>query len=521
MVTAVLAAAVIVFVLATLPPEPVDVDVSGADADLLKRTVAGAYHIHTTRSDGGGDKRGVAAAAHRAGLQFAIFADHGDATRQPDPPEYIDGVLCIDGVEISTNSGHYVAFDMPASPYPLGGDAAAVVEDVRRLGGFGVVAHPDSAKPDLAWGDWTAPIDGIEWLSIDSEWRDESRARIARALADYMFRPAPAIASILDRPELTLKRWTTISEARPVVALASVDAHGGVRRRADSAGALDLGVSYEASFRTLSNRVVLARAPSGNAADDARLLLDGIRAGRVYTVVDAVATPAVFDFDPASPRWVTPAGAQIERKGSPAAPYYEVQLRGAPGSPAVPWLLTNVVYARRPPAPVAAAPETSGTGVELKADWHVEKSPASVGEIAASAEGIALAYRLGPPPASNQFVALVTELRQLPAFDAVVFDASASKPMRVSVQLRFPNGDARWVKSVYLDQTRREVAVRTAEMAGADRPGVAMPSPASARSLLFVVDLTNAVPGDAGSFTITKVRTALTTASAQSPAAPR
>ena len=64
------------------------------------------------------------------------------------------GVLCLDAVEISTNSGHYVAIGLPQAPYRLGGDAAAVVEDVRRLGGFGIIAHPDSAKRELAWRDW-------------------------------------------------------------------------------------------------------------------------------------------------------------------------------------------------------------------------------------------------------------------------------------------------------------------------------------------------------------------------------
>ena len=152
------------------------------------------------RSDGSGDRAAVAAAASRAGLAFVILTDHGDATRTPDPPAYVDGVLCIDAVEISTSGGHYVALGLGPAPYPLGGAPSAVVEDVARLGGVGFAAHPDSARPELAWTDWTAPIDGLEWLSADSEWRDESRSRLARVLFDYAVRPGPALASILDRP---------------------------------------------------------------------------------------------------------------------------------------------------------------------------------------------------------------------------------------------------------------------------------------------------------------------------------
>jgi hypothetical protein len=119
-------AAILFYLLATLPPRPVRVSLEGVDPDLARRTVAGAYHVHTNRSDGAGTKADVAAAARRAGLDFAIITDHGDGTRPPDPAAYLDSVLVIDAVEISTNGGHYVALGLPQTPYPLAGDAAAV-----------------------------------------------------------------------------------------------------------------------------------------------------------------------------------------------------------------------------------------------------------------------------------------------------------------------------------------------------------------------------------------------------------
>ena len=112
----------------------------------------------------------------------------------------------LDGVEISTDEGHYVALDMPRAPYPLGGAADAVVEDVARLGGFGIAAHPDSPKPALRWTNWSVPVDGIEWLNTDSEWRSEPRRKLARAGLAYFFRSGPAIAMLLDRPSA---RWTS------------------------------------------------------------------------------------------------------------------------------------------------------------------------------------------------------------------------------------------------------------------------------------------------------------------------
>ena len=218
MAAAVLAAAFL-FVLLPLPPSAL------VFADPPSSTAIGSFHVHTNRSDGSGTPDEVAAAAARAGLNFIVLTDHGDGTREPEPPQYRSGVLVIDGVELSTQTGHYIALGLPRTPYPLRGEARDVVEDVRRLGGFGVVAHADSAKPALRWHDWNVPFDAMEWLNADTEWRDEGRGHLLRALARYPFRPAETLASLLDRPEITLQRWDALTQTRPVVALAGADAH--------------------------------------------------------------------------------------------------------------------------------------------------------------------------------------------------------------------------------------------------------------------------------------------------------
>ena len=279
-----------------VPPAPPRLE-SAAWDDIARRTVAGAYHVHSTRSDGAADKPAIASAAARAGLRFLILTDHGDATRPPDPPVYMEGVLCLDAVEISTDDGHYVALDMPRSPYPLGGAAAGVVEDVARLGGFGIAAHPDSPKESLRWTDADAPIDGIEWLNGDSEWRNDSRARLWRAAAGYLFRPGPALTMLLDRPA-TLDRWDHLTSSRRIVGLAGLDAHGGIGRRMEDGSRSNIpGIpSYVASFSSFSLHAELERPWSGDAPADARALFAAIRGGRVYTVIDGIARNGLLDF---------------------------------------------------------------------------------------------------------------------------------------------------------------------------------------------------------------------------------
>lgn len=543
LLTAALAAAVLLLVLAaTLPPAPLTAT-GAAGRDLLPRTLPGAYHVHTTVSDGSADRRTIAAAASRVGLRFVIFTDHGDGTREPAAPEYVDGVLCIDGVEISTDQGHYVALDMPASPYPLGGAAAAVAEDVRRLGGFGVAAHPDSPKEALRWTDWSVPIDGIEWLNADSEWRDESWLDLLRTPFHYLVRPGPALARLLDRPDATLARWDWMSAVRPLVGLAAHDAHGGLGRgwNEDGESRVEMPVpSYGASFRTFAVRVVVDRAPSGHAAADARLLLDAVRAGRVFTAIDALASPAWLEF-----RAVVPAGAAMgdsvpyergsrlratsaltsgstiallcngrevaasstgEVEGEPPGPgacRVEVRLERSPGTPAVPWIVSSPIHLQ----PARSQPFASDTLLETvplgDAAWVVESDPESKATLDRGAAGFTLGFQLRSGARGNQYVAAVTPIAPLTEYQQVVFTAETDRPMRVSVQLRL-GAEERWVRSVYLEREPRRIAVPFSTF----RPvaGTAPPLESGrTSSLLFVVDLTNARPGHYGTLRVTDV----------------
>ena len=237
--------------LAPLPARPL-----GALPPGLSIPVRGAFHIHTNRSDGTGTPDQVATAAAAAGLKFVILTDHDDGSHEVDKPQYRNGVLCIDAVEISTGGGHVVGLDLPRSSYPLGGEARDVLEDIRRLGGFAIAAHPGSPKPELRWTDWNVPIGGLEWLNGDSEWRDESPWLLVRALFTYPVRRTESVATLLDRPDAVLRQWDTLTQTRRVVGLAAADAHARIGLRTmgepyDTGASLHLP-EYEDSFRAFS-----------------------------------------------------------------------------------------------------------------------------------------------------------------------------------------------------------------------------------------------------------------------------
>jgi hypothetical protein len=561
-----------------LPPAARTLDVTAWPSDAPP-VLRGAFHIHTTRSDGTGTMDEVARTAARAGLDFVIFTDHGDGTRAPEPPVYRAGVLALDGIEISTTGGHYLALDLPQTPYPLGGEPRDVVEDVARLGGLGIVAHPDSAKPELRWRDWTAPVDGLEWLNADSEWRDRPWSRLGRALLTFPMRGPETLAALVGRPVQTLNRWDTLQARRRLVALAGADAHarvgfGSASDPYESRPVLKVP-SYETSFRAFSVHAVLdhdgtraagrdptdGAAANGEASEEGARLLAAIREGRIYTVIDGLATPGRLDFSAASgaagarlgqrlvtdgavrfrARTLAPPGAEIIllRNGEPvhAAPApeltydaapgeaawrIEVRIPGAAGS-AVPWILGNPIYVVPPeivPAPPVVPPRlppaieqrllSGPAGGEQDAGWTAEQDETSRAELRREADGVQLAYALGESRLGGPYAAAVAPLAPagLARLDRVSFRARADRPMRISVQVRLPDGPdgQRWQRSVYLDAEPREVTVFFDEMTPAGRTDSRRPAPERADSLLFVVDTTHTRPGASGTVHLERVR---------------
>ena len=237
--------------------------------------------------------RRVTRATAAAGLQFVIVTDHGDGTRAPDLPDYRNGVLYIDAVEISTQDGHVVALDLPKTPYPLAGEGRDVVDDIHRLGGFAIAAHPGSAKPELRWTAWDAPVDGIEWLNADSEWRDERPWTLARALDDLSVSTATgagAAARSSRAGHSSLGRALSTASCRRHRRGRCACARGYPPRSASRTTAPARCISRRMPLPSASSRSHCPTSSlTGVAAADARRVLDAIRAGAVYSTIDALA----------------------------------------------------------------------------------------------------------------------------------------------------------------------------------------------------------------------------------------
>jgi hypothetical protein len=550
--TAALVAAVVVLVVVSLPPASLTLETSFSDG-----TVPGIIHVHTSRSDGLSSPDDVAAAAARAGLKFVVLTDHGDATRTPDPPVYRSGVLCLDAVELSTTEGHYLAIDMPPAPYPLAGDARGVVADVKRLGGFGIVAHPNSPKPALAWSDWDAPFDAIEWLNPDTSWRVKvrqpgwrSRWNVVAAVAGYPIRSPETIARLLGNTALGVDRWESFAHARRVVLLAGADAHAKLALAnvdpGDNSFALPIP-GYEASFRTMSLHVQSDRPLTGDAVRDATTIVQGLRRGHVYTAIDGLASPPAFQFTATNARGTAHEGDQLEaggpvtlhvRNNAPSsfltvlwrddkpiatvsdqadimqpvadeAAIYRAEILTPRDRGSVPWIISNPIYVGMTfSAPVMqdrkpvseSRPLFDGRTVSR---WRIELDRTSEAVLdAAPVVGGAeqrMRYGLSSGASAGQYTALAVELPggAAPA-DRLAFTARADHPLRLSVQFRMLGRGDRWERSVYIDEVARDHTVYFDDVKPIGVTGMPYPAANDIHDILFVVETTHTKPGSSG-----------------------
>jgi len=561
-VTAALVAAVTAFVTSTLPPKHLSLaDPAPDDA------IAGIIHVHSIRSDGRGTPDEIAEAAAQAGLKFVVITDHGDGTRTPEPPAYRRGVLCLDAVEISTSGGHYIALDMPASPYPLGGEARDVVEDVKRLGGFGIVAHPDSPKEELRWREWTAPFDALEIVNLDTAWRQRAagaswrqKLDLAARLISYPIRPVESIASLVE-PSTIWEQWTTLARRRHLVTLPGADAHARVGWRTTGdpvTGGVSAPLpSYVASFRTLSVHVRAERALTGNAGVDARMIIRAIRAGHVYSAIEGAASPSSFDFTATNEHGTVHAGDELSAAGpltlhvrSNAPPgftttvwdgativsgdhheqdfsvevpesnagsgVYRAEIRATGRLQALPWIISNPIYVRVPTFNVAGGPAAGAATSSLAlfdgrslTGWNVEQDPTSLGAVNVVETGTtrqpALRWRFGlsSGASAGQFVALIADLTHGAASSDRVTFTIRSE-RPMRVSVQLRTERDRWQRSVYVEAFNREQTVLFDDLRPAGPTASDKPPLADVRSLLFVVDTTNTKPGASGRIWITE-----------------
>ena len=254
-------------------------------------------HVHSTYSDGTADHEQLARHARAAGIDALLCADHNSWPKQEEG--WRKGCLILVGEEIHAPSrpleNHLLVFGADAPMAPHAEDTQRLLDAVREHGGLAFLAHPYERsgayanEPEINWVRWDVTgYWGIELWNYMSEWKSYARtlgSSLAAILAPRRFIHGPY-------PE-TLRRWHTLQEGRPMVAIAGSDAHGGRY----GWGPFRLRVlPYGHLMRALNTHLLVTGNWSGDAAQDAHLVYEALRRGRAFLGYDGLAPTAGFGY---------------------------------------------------------------------------------------------------------------------------------------------------------------------------------------------------------------------------------
>jgi len=260
----------------------------------------GVIHLHSKYSYDGRIAVGdILTAARRADIDFLMLTDHSClAARRQGQEGWHEGVLLVVGQEITPRFNHYLAFGMDREIEADEQDEMppqAYIDDVRRSGGIGFIAHPDHEGTEMfhvkhfPWNDWN--VSGYTGLGIwdfMTDWQS-SLTSYPRAMLSFLM---PAL--FLKGPrDVTLARWDRLTRRAKIVGIGELDNHDTPQKV--------LGITFNVfrfsrAFRFISTHLLLERPFTGDASRDIPALLAALAHGRAYAALEFFHPSAGFSF---------------------------------------------------------------------------------------------------------------------------------------------------------------------------------------------------------------------------------
>jgi hypothetical protein len=268
----------------------------------------GNMHMHTPYSDGEGSHADIAAAAHRAGLDFVIVTDHNvlvcgvqgfygdDATGH---------VLLLTGEEIHDRKrqpqvNHMLVYGVPREMASCGADPQSLIDAVNAHKGLAFLAHPDDSRlkigpvdePPIPWVDWDIQgYTGLEIWNYMSGFKAILSHLSLRKGLRAVFAPEDAVFGPDPR---TLARWDALLGAgKRVVGIGNSDAHGTTFRFGPLRHVI---FPYDFLFACVNTHILTATAFNGAWAANAQAVYKALRQGNCFIANDLIGPARGFRF---------------------------------------------------------------------------------------------------------------------------------------------------------------------------------------------------------------------------------
>jgi hypothetical protein len=418
------------------------------------RYLWGAFHVHSTMSDGLLPLDEIAKAAKAARVSFILLSDHG----APHPEaatldRTIDGVRFIGGSEVGTPEGHLIVSGVSELPrYHLPPFPPDAVDDVHEWGGIAIVTYPED--PVQRWKYWESDFtpDGIEVINVTSYFRASSLWQKLSWAVFSLFNRDYYIHGF-ESPAYALKRWDELLARGRVNAFYANNAHGGFPLTETRTVSVP-------SYETALGYVGLGIDPRYRDRP-----MEAIRRGDFFAVVRAAGEPEKFEIaesggeirvDLEGARYrarvdLKRNGVVVSSSETGSVRYLakesgiyraEVYLLDHPLlADDVPWILSNAIYVGTEPRPPAPSVLKCDVIDEVPLDeLRVEKDDESQASLEPEVGGaIRVPYSLSQstPGRVDRWVALaLRKKRDLSSYKGIYVSGSAPEPMRYWVEVR-------------------------------------------------------------------------------------
>ena len=295
----------------------------------------GDLHVHTVFSDGSQTRRQVLEYAQAAGLDFIGTSEHNNSSATRTWGRHVpEGFLVINGEEVTTRGGHWLATGLPADTWidwryrPEDDRLARFTQQVRDLGGLSIAAHPNVPVPSIRW-DYDpqfAEVDAVEvwngpWSGVNAVFNAQTVKRWHTLLSAGTFKPAVGNSDThRQAQQIGLAQTVVRAEALSTEAIIA-GYRAGHSWLAESSA---VGLTFTASLGDVSGECG-DRVPSGPGDEVAvRLEVTGVDDGCVATLLGpaaatygtATASDGTVGLDATVPGGTAFVRAEV-RRGSP------------------------------------------------------------------------------------------------------------------------------------------------------------------------------------------------------------
>jgi hypothetical protein len=261
----------------------------------------GVIHFHSKYSyDGYASVSSIIKDAEDCDVDFLMLSDHDHLKARDEGWEGWQGkTLLIVGQEVSPRFNHYLAFNIPSPVYfaddPEGICPQRYMDEVRKKGGFGIIAHPDHEGAPMfhvkhyCWNDWNVSgYAGISIWDFMTDWQKSLNGYL-RILMSFLF---PAY--FLKGPrQVTLDRWDQLNAIQKTVGIGELDNHASIKKLL---GIPLIAFPFKKAFRFVRTHVLTDTPFSGNTRQDIDLVFRTLLYGRCYFALDYFCKSSGFVF---------------------------------------------------------------------------------------------------------------------------------------------------------------------------------------------------------------------------------